>query len=184
MIRLFKFFLKLCIFVFIFFTSIDYFFLREKKVDLSNEPDFKKWVGITYEIKQDAFLYKQHDSLNFHLGMSQEKTWLPVDTEDYLSDFNRWKSIPNYVWHKERFQAIHLLILGTQFKITGIFRFERPLVGDYLAIEIVILDGPYEGHNAQAQALFSYNVEPYEIIEPKASLYQVVIAPSSKGEGF
>ncbi len=174
MIRLLKFFLKSCILAFVFFVAIDYFFLREKKVDLSDKTDFKKLIGATFEMKQDTFLYKQYEDQNFHLGISQEKTWLPENTEEYLNDLKRGESTPNYVWHQERFQAIHLLPPGTQFRITGIFRFEKPLVGDYLAIEIVILNGPYEGRHAQAQGLFNYNVEPYEVIGPNASLYQVI----------
>jgi len=158
----------------ILFVSFNSLFLRDKKINLSDETNFKKWIGEIFEIKQDAFLYKLHKDQNFHLGISKGETWLPESTEEYLDDFKRWQSSPNYVWNEERFLAIHLLTSGTRFKITGIFQFERPLVGDYLAIEIVILDGPYKGHNAHAQGLFNYKVEPYEIIGPKEeSLYQV-----------
>ncbi len=156
-VKLTKFFLIIFIILLAIILSFYFLFLSESIVDLKNEPHIKDWIGKKFIINQGVFIYQFYrEKKNKYFIESLPNGVIPPSTlQEFLENSEKWDYF-NSSWRRP-------LMTGTEFKITKIYLHRVPLVGSFIIIEAVLLNGDYKNQKVLADFLFKYKNEPYSI---------------------
>lgn len=171
-----KFFFRVIIGLIVFIVAFWFIFLSDRQIDLKNDEAIKKWIGKEFQVKEGVFLYKCSDSKKLNIDIPGRNSGIPASIEAYYEDTKAWPSRDRNS-HKTgqrgstHFSWIEPLVGGTHLRISRIYRFIRPAVGDILIIEVEILDGPCKGYYAGAEYLFHYeDISECKIFGPKEEI--------------
>lgn len=137
-----------------------FIFLSEKDINLAKDPAIKKWINVEFEIQNGIYICKnKYDKqATYHLEPPNTDNF-PPSIEEFLNDPEKWDYFSNS-WYRPIFPGIKL-------KIVKIIKHVTPVVGTYLIVETVILDGEYKNFKASIEGLFEYNHSSYQIFGPK-----------------
>jgi hypothetical protein len=156
-VRLIKFFLIVSTILLALVFGFYFLFLSESNIDLKNQPNIKDWIGKTFILNQGVFIYQFSDEKQnrYYLGSLPKDVIPPSTLEDFLENSEKWDYF-NSSWRRP-------LMPGTEFKITRIYLNKAPLVGRFIIIEALLLNGDYKNQKVLADFLFKYKNEPYSI---------------------
>ncbi len=156
-VRLTKFFLIVCTIFLALIFGFYFLFLSESTIDLKNEPNIKVWVGKKFTIKQGVFIYQfyREKKNRYYIESLPNYVIPPLTLQEFLENSERWDFF-NSSWRRP-------LMPGTEFKITKIYLHRVPLVGRFIIIEAILLNGDYKNQKVLADFLFKYKNEPYSI---------------------
>ncbi len=157
LVKLSKYFLIVCSILAALIFSLYFLFLSESTMDLKNEPNIKDWIGKKFTINQGVFIYQfyREKKNRYYIESLPNNVIAPSTLQEFLENSEKWDFF-NSSWRRP-------LMPGTEFKITKIYLHRVPLVGRFIIIEAVLLNGDYKNQKVLADFLFKYKNDPYSI---------------------